>query len=194
LTTAFDFFLELIAVFLGVLAAFELDKYRESKAEDKERLRLLELIYREVTSDKGILDGMLNIEMESDISVPNARPMRNIWDGITSKLAILRHNDLLEEATMLYWELANLDKMLDIYRYYAGVYQYAGSEERMKMRDNLLNQRIHYVEYIKKEPLPQIATVINLIEAELREESASGTSPRNTKINHSTKQQSNQDP
>jgi hypothetical protein len=52
-TTPFDFILELVAVFVGVFAAFELDKYRESRAEDKERIRLLGLIYREVTAGDG---------------------------------------------------------------------------------------------------------------------------------------------
>jgi hypothetical protein len=172
LTTAFDFLLELAAVFVGVLAAFELDNYRESKAEDKERLRLLRLIYREVTANKGILDGMSLIKAESDFSVPNARPMRNIWEGITGKLAILRNDDLLEEATMLYWELANLDKMLDIYRDYASAYQYASSEEKIRMSPLLLSERTHYVEYIEKEALPQIAIVIKLLDAELGQENA----------------------
>ena len=133
MTTALDFFLELVAVFVGVLAAFELDKYRESQGENKERLKLLGLIYLKVTANKGILEGMLHIEGDVDFGVPNARPMRNIWDGITGKLAILRDDDLIEEATMLYWELDNLDRMLDIYRIYSGIYQYASSEERTRM-------------------------------------------------------------
>lgn len=180
MTTAFDFFLELVAVFVGVFAAFQLDNYRESRAEDKERLRLLGLIYREVTANKGILDGMLLIERDVDLGVPNTRPMRNIWDGVTSKLAILRNDELLEETTMLYWQLSNLDAMLDVYRVYAGIYQYTSSEERMKMETSLLNQRTHYVEYIKKEPLPQIATVIKRIEAELGPEDASDVPKSNT--------------
>jgi hypothetical protein len=63
--------------------------------------------------------------------------------------------------------------MLDIYRVYAGAYQYASSEERTRMEASLLSQRTHYVEYIKKEALPQIVTVTKLIEAELGQQNGS---------------------
>lgn len=160
-----DFILEIIAVFIGVFAAFWLDNRRETKDEDKERVRLLGLIRREVESNNGILDGLSHVKND-DFGVPNYRPMRNIWEGVTSKLAILRSDDLLEEATMLYWQLAAFDGMLDIYRDYAGRYQYASSEERVPLEPTLLSQRIHYVDFIKNELLPQITKVIELLDAE----------------------------
>jgi len=166
-----DFGLELVAVFVGVVLAFEFDNFRESRDENKERLRLLGLLYREVTANVGILDGMRE-RTTVDFGVPNTRPMRNVWDGITSKLAILKNDDLLEEATMLYWQLANLDRMLDLYRVYAGAYQYLSSEERMRMESTLSDQRAHYVGYIEKEALPKISIVMKLIESELRLEHA----------------------
>lgn len=179
MTTVLDFFLELAAVFLGVLGAFELDNYREAKAEDKERVRLLGLISREVDSNNGILIGMSR-EEDAAFGVPNARPMRNIWDGITSKLAILRNDELLEEATMLYWDLANLDGMLDIYRDYAGRYQYASSEEKVRLGPILFIHRTHYVDYIKNEALPQITIVRKLIDAELWREKSNHVPKSNT--------------
>lgn len=176
-----DFFLELVAVFLGVLGAFELDNYREAKAEDKERVRLLGLISREVESNNGILLGMSREkDAATAFGVPNARPMRNIWDGITGKLAILRNDKLLEEATMLYWDLANLDGMLDTYRDYAARYEYASSEEKVRLGPTLLSQRTHYVGYIKTEVLPQITIVRKLIDAELPSEKTNHVPKSNT--------------
>lgn len=167
-------------MFIGVFAAFWLDNRRETKAEDKERVRLLGLIRREVESNNGILDG-LSLVKEDDFGVPNYRPMRNIWEGITSKLAILRSDDLLEEATMLYWQLAAFDGMLDIYRDYAGRYQYASSEERVALEPTLLSQRTHYVDFIKNELFPQITIVLKLLDAEEGQEKASHVPKSNTK-------------
>lgn len=167
LTTLCDFILEIVAVFFGVLGAFELDNYRDRKAEDKERVRVLGLIRREVDSNKHILDGMVLVEKDEVIGVPTSRPMRNIWEGITSKLAILTNYELLEEATLLYFDLANLDGILDMYREHVGEYHYVSLEEKARMEPTLRSQRTHYVSYIEQTVLPQIPKVLKLIDAEL---------------------------
>jgi len=167
LTTVFDFILEIVAVFVGVFAAFELDNYREASAENKERLRLLALIRREVHANEQVLTSMTRIETDDPVSVESSRSIRNIWEGITGKLVILRNDELLEATTLLYFQLANLDRLLDLYREYAGAYLYASPNERMRMEPRLKDQRTHYVTFINGYVLPQISLVLRFTDAEL---------------------------
>ena len=171
LTTAIEiiitFILEIIGVFFGAFLAFRLDNRRERQAEDKERVRLLSLIRREVADNEGVLKGMVEVERDGLVGVPSARPMRSIWEGITEKLAILTNDELLEEATFLYFDLANLDGILDLYRERVGEYHYATPKEQARMKPTLNSQRTHYVNYIKDAVLPQIPVVLKLIDAEL---------------------------
>lgn len=163
-----SFILEIVAVFVGVFAAFWLDNRRNRKAEETERRRLLGLIRREVDANKHILNGMVLVENNEDIgSVPSSRPMRNVWEGVTEKLAVLTNDKLLEEATLLYFDLANLDAIIDQYREHAGEYQYASSEERARMKPTLRSERTHYVDYIKENLVAQIEEVLKLIDAEI---------------------------
>jgi hypothetical protein len=166
LTTIYDFVLEIVAVFIGAFAAFELDSYRDRKAEEKERKRFLELIRREVKANERILDGMILVESQP-AAIPSSRPIRNVWEGITEKLALLRNEKLLEEATLLYFDLANLDGILGMYREHSAAFLYASPEEKERTKPILARERAYYVHYIKNYLLEQIQKVLKLIEVEL---------------------------
>lgn len=164
MTTLYDFFLEIVAVFLGVFGAFLLNNYREDRAERKEGHRILSLVRTEVQANKEILEPMKDTAVGA---VPNTRPMRGIWDGLTLRLWTVKNNELLSELTLLYFLQANLDRALDVYRHYAGEYQYADSTKRTAMQPTLASERDHFVSYSTKHVLPQIDKVLTLIDAEL---------------------------
>ena len=176
-----DFVLEIIAVFVGVFAAFELDNYREASAENKERLRLLALIRREVHANEQVLASMTRIKTDDPVSVESSRSIRNIWEGITGKLVILRNDELLEATTLLYFQLANLDRLLDMYREYGGAYLYASPIERTRLEPRLKDQRTHYVTFIKRFVFPQISLVLRFIDAELDHNKPAHVPKSNTK-------------
>ena len=160
----FDFVRELAAVFFGVLAAFLFDKYRDRQVEHKEGNRVLNLIGGEIIANRGILEGMKYIEAPA---VPNEGPMRGMWDGLTSKLGLVKNDNLLSEATVLYFFLANLDKMLDVYRQYTAKYQYADPTKKAQMESILADQCKYFKGYITKYILPKIDEVLTLIGNEL---------------------------
>jgi hypothetical protein len=164
LTTFLDFILELGAVFFGVFGAFELDNWHEGRIERKECNRVLRLIGLEVQGNRDIFRIMKDTEVGG---VVNIRPMRGIWDGFTSKLGLVRNDALLLEATRPYFFQSNIDRMLDIYRKYAAEYQYADSKRKAEMKVTITDERDHFVSYITNFVLPQIDTVLSLINAEL---------------------------
>lgn len=178
LTPLCTFILELVAVFFGVLGAFELDNWRDRKAEDKERGRVLGLISHELESNQAIVNAM-NLTPPSD--VVNARPMRNIWEGIASKLSVLNDDTLLIEVTLAYFDLANLGRDIDMYEEYARKYQYATKEQQATMRPVLESQCNHFKGYATKTVLPQIAKVVKLIHTQLDHKEPSDVPKSNEK-------------
>ena len=164
LTTLFDFILEIVAVFLGVFAAFWLDKYREDRAERRESDRVLNLIRTEVSANKDMLEGM---KQATATAVQNVRPIRSMWEGLTNRLGLVRKDQLLSEATQLYFLLANADKMLDVHQRYAGEYQFADSKRKEAMEPILQDQHKHFMSYVTTHILPKIDRVLTLIDSEL---------------------------
>jgi hypothetical protein len=146
---------------IGVYLAFLADRYNKDKAERIENDRILNLIRTEVNANKEILEIMKNTTAPG---VPNTRPMRDIWDGLTGSLGSVKKANLLSQAVVLYYLLANLDGMLDAYQRNAGEYQYGDSTKRAAMEPILTDQCKHFTSYIKKHILPQIDKVLTLID------------------------------
>ena len=164
---AFDWFafaLEILAVFLGVLGAFELDNLRDRRAENKERKRILKLIHRELKANHDIIDAA---NLTKAGQVLNTRTMRNIWEGIASKLSVLSNDDLLGEVTLTYFDIANADRNFDMYDEYARRYQQAVTSEKAAMKPELERECAHFKRYATKIVLPQIVKVLKLIDDEL---------------------------
>ncbi|MGA3110325.1 MAG: hypothetical protein ABSD99_12905 [Candidatus Bathyarchaeia archaeon] len=164
MTTLFDFLVEILAVFLGVVFAFLFDEYREGRDERKEGRKVLDLLRFEVEGNKNILEPMKDTAVGA---VPNSRPMRGIWDGLTAKLGTVKNDEILSELGLLYFLQAALDRALNVYRHYAGEYQYADPEKKAAMLLSITSERDHFVNYITTFVLPQIVKVIALIDAEL---------------------------
>ena len=160
------FILELVAVFLGVLGAFELDSPRDRLAEDKERKRVLGLIRRELKANYDIINASNLTEAGY---VLNTRSMHNVWDGITSKLSVLDNDDLLQQVTLAYFDLANSDRNFDMYEEYARQYQHAMPEEKPKMKPELERECAHFKKYSTDMVLPQITKAVRFIDGELSE-------------------------
>jgi hypothetical protein len=165
-TSLFDFLLEIVAVFIGVFAAFFLDNYREERAQKKENSRLLHLLREEIESNKGILSGMRETKPGA---VPHGRPMQNVWQSIVSKFDVMKEDELFSEVTYLYWVIGNLDRMVDLYMEYTATHMYLPDQlARQTMESRLESQREHIRTYIVNEGLPQIEKVLKLIEQEDR--------------------------
>lgn len=179
MTTLFDFILEIVAVFLGVLGAFELDNYREARTQDKERVRVLILIRQEVDANQELINST-NSRIEPT-DVLNHRSVRDIWDGVSSKLVVLRDNDLLHQVTLLYFDLASFDRIIEVYNEHARPYQYATVEEKARMKPELTRQLVHLKSYGMNLVLPQITKVLKLIDAELGREKIGHVPKSNTK-------------
>jgi hypothetical protein len=152
--------------------AFEFDKYRDRRAEDKERVRLLGLIRHELVANQEIVNTMLSINAGA---VLNTRPKHNIWDGISSKLTVLSNDDLLEQANLAYFSLACLEKDTDMYDAEARRYQYVmeyekaaikSQYEKAAMKSQLQKLCDHFKKYITESVLPHLEKSIELIDAE----------------------------
>lgn len=180
MTTLWDFILEIVAVFVGVLGAFELDNYRDRKAEDKERLRVLGLLRREVDANRQMLDSMTRYGPDDPIGVPSVLSMRNIWEGIVGKLGMLKDDELLEQLNELYFRLNNLDKMLDLYRQLASQCLLAPTQEKERLEPRVKSLRRHCLGFIDT-LRPRIVRVLGLIDVQLAQNRSNNVTKSNTK-------------
>lgn len=166
--TILDFVVQLLAVFLGALAAFLFDDFRDYLADKKERNRVLRLIRREVNANKQAMFNLKEPEPQSPFAVPNARvPMRTIWQGLASKIGLLKDEDLLEALNVLYFQLDSLELMMNLFRQYSTQYQFAPDEEKRRTRSTLASLNLHWHTFLAGYPLPQADKVLKLIDAQL---------------------------
>jgi hypothetical protein len=132
------YLVEFVAVFIGVIAAFELDKRRETRHEETERRRLLGLLRKEIEADVLIMDQILT----GLLSIPNAVPYQSlrleIWQGITGKLDIFNDDILLEKIARFYYRLNLLGRTLDIYLDHASSYTFLTTSANQPHVENLL--------------------------------------------------------
>jgi hypothetical protein len=164
LSTA-DFLLEILAVFIGVFAAFLLENYRESVVEKKENTRLFRMLREEILANKGILNGIRNTKAGA---VPFGRPMRTVWDGIVNKFDVIREAELFSEVTYLYFVIGSLDRMVNAFADYAAMHRYVTDmQARAGVEEQLKSLREHFTSYIVDECLPQIGRVLKLIDEQL---------------------------
>jgi len=164
LTTLYDFILEIIAVFIGVLGAFELDNYRDKKIEGRERARVLRLIRQEVESNQAVLRAL---DLVGPGDVVNFQLVRDIWGGVSDKLVLLNNDQLLDGTTLLYFEFTTFNRNIEMYNEHARAFQYATIEEKTRMMPELTRQFDHLKNLRKEIILPEISRALSLINSEL---------------------------
>ena len=171
MTTVLDFALQLIAAFLGVFGAFVLDDYREKRADDKEEKRVLGLIQREIDANLMMIETMLAVVQRvgatDPIAVPNARTMQTVWEGVVSGLGGVRDEKLLEQINLLYFEMDNLDRMLDTFRQHATDFLLAPETEKKRLESAIKSLQSFHQEYVTEVLRPHLEKVSDLIDSEL---------------------------
>lgn len=125
---------EIVAVFIGVITAFELDNWRETRHEEIERRRLLELLRKEIENNILIMNGILT-KLSSGVPYEGLR--LEIWQGITGKLDVFNDDNLLWKIALFYYRLNTLGRTLDLYVDHTSTYTFLTGGNRPLLKDIL---------------------------------------------------------
>jgi len=111
------FGLDIFGVFLGVIAAFSLDRFQDSLMELKEYARVLRLIKQELESNLPImqkfLDRLPSKQRMDSFEIPYYHLRMSIWQGISSKVDSIKNAALLTEIATVYYNYDTFERMLD---------------------------------------------------------------------------------
>ena len=111
-----DFLLEVIAVFVGVIAAFELDNYRERRQETKESVRVLELIEAELNENIKLLKQFHELFAKPETVVPYYHLRLIVWEGVRGKIDLIKNDKLLTDVMQVYFAIDMLERTLTVYK------------------------------------------------------------------------------
>lgn len=114
-----QFGLDILGVFIGAFAAFELENLRERRNDRKEEVRVLRLIRTEVNDNGQLLNKLQNTLRDFPEGVPYTRLRNSIWRGVASKLELVTNDKLLTDLTGLYYAIDLVDRTLDTYSEHA---------------------------------------------------------------------------
>jgi hypothetical protein len=126
-----QFVLGIIGVFLGALAAFEFDKFRDRQNEKKQSIRILELLRRELEANlrKTIPAIRKNVEKRKLAELHSLE--LDIWEAVSNKIDSITNDKALEAIARAYYDLHTLERTLEWYRIYAAIY-FSTSNEKLK--------------------------------------------------------------
>jgi hypothetical protein len=107
---------EFLAVFGGVFAAFLLDKLREAQSENREIVRILRLLKKEILANVKILNDLAeNFQSQPGYFIPAYRPKAVIWSAVTNKIDLVQDDQLLSDITQLHLNYDMFDRTLAMY-------------------------------------------------------------------------------
>lgn len=120
MTDLVGFGLEILGVFLGVGAAFLLDRLADQLSEKKEYLRVLILIRHELDADVTVLEKFrTNFDkaenQPSHYHVPYYHLRMSMWQGISSKVDSIKDEALLTQIALVYYNYDTFERMLNSY-------------------------------------------------------------------------------
>jgi hypothetical protein len=164
---AISFVLEILAVFLGVLAAFWLDNYRERRVETSGAVRALRMIHEELIGNMTIMEQLQQgFSSESD-KVPYFGPQFALWRGVSDKIGLTKNDTLFRELLKIYYRFEVLDSILSLYReHYAMLGTGTGAKIRRVLEKRVATHKSNALVQLG-ELIPQTKSLITAIEAEI---------------------------
>jgi hypothetical protein len=112
---AVSFLFEIIAVFLGVFAAFWLDNYREGMHEISESIRTLRMIREELNANLTVMEQLQGGLSLDSMKIPYFGPQFALWRGVSNKIGLIENDILLRELSQVYYRFEVLDHILTLY-------------------------------------------------------------------------------
>jgi hypothetical protein len=131
-----QFALEILGVFIGAFAAFELDKLREGQSEKRESVRVLKLLKRELEVNLHDKIPAMRASLR-EMKMPVSPLELEIWEAISDKIDRISNDDVLEAIARAYYRLHTLQRVANGYRTLAITYSFAADTQ---MRDAILNR------------------------------------------------------
>jgi hypothetical protein len=157
-----SFLVQLGATLIGVLLAFELDKWRDDRADRNNRKQILSALKDELGANMTEMIPAIRKNLE-EMTIPFAPLSFEIWDAIPNKIALVPEHSLAIIGDA-YYNLRSLEKALDRFNDYAHGY-FSASNEKVKtnVKNRIKSVRTVILGHIREPKNENDRTVILLI-------------------------------